>query len=354
MANILKEHLTLMYAKIISIFIVGVSIVFFYLKQNNKREVTQLIQLYSKKHLYNETIGTTEFKNVFLNRKKQTLQLCEVIPLTQTSKIFIFSYPREYDALGLGLCKHIKFFGRNREGKIPGQWNQREESDSGINEICRSYTPIYVDSEKREIHFVIRIYKPTEGFPDGGKMSLYLDSLKVNDTLNVSGPYGLIEYKGNNTYAYTSKLIEKKKHIVMIAGGTGMTPFFRLINYVLLSENSVNQTDSSSSYMTFIYANRNEEEIMLKSIFDEYEEKYKNFKMVYSIDTCLDKKKEKLYDNIGFITEALLKKYVLEYTKLHIPIEASDTLILICGPPSMNTFVSKLLRSFTDAEIIQL
>lgn len=33
-------------------------------------------------------------------------------------------------------------------------------------------------------------------FPDGGKMSQYLDNLKIGDTIDFRGPSGLLVYKG--------------------------------------------------------------------------------------------------------------------------------------------------------------
>lgn len=33
-------------------------------------------------------------------------------------------------------------------------------------------------------------------FPEGGKMSQYLESLKINDTIDFRGPSGLLVYKG--------------------------------------------------------------------------------------------------------------------------------------------------------------
>lgn len=42
-------------------------------------------------------------------------------------------------------------------------------------------------------------------FPEGGKMSQYLESLKINDTIDFRGPSGLLVYKGkgeNNSTVY--------------------------------------------------------------------------------------------------------------------------------------------------------
>ncbi|CRG94033.1 NADH-cytochrome b5 reductase, putative [Plasmodium gallinaceum] len=308
-----------------------------------------LFHIYSEKHAYEELDDKNEKTNVFLNKKKQILKLHKIIKLTKTVKIFIFSYPNEYEYLGLGICKHIKFSGLNKEGKIKGKWNNNDDKEKDLKQIFRSYTPIYIDKKNKHVHFVIRIYYPDDNYVDGGKMSMQLNNLKYNDKLEITGPFGLLEYKGNNEFVHLSKTIKNKKHIIMIAGGTGMTPFFRLINHLLLTEN---KEHSNIIYMTFIYANRNEEEILLKSIFDEYERKYENIKIVYSIDKCLDETKKNTFEHIGFINEELLKKYVLKYQKLDIKIENEDTLILLCGPPPMTTFLQKMLKDLNQLENI--
>lgn len=36
-------------------------------------------------------------------------------------------------------------------------------------------------------------------FPEGGKMSQHLDSMKIGDTIDFRGPNGLLVYKGSGT-----------------------------------------------------------------------------------------------------------------------------------------------------------
>ncbi|KEG02447.1 NADH-cytochrome b5 reductase, putative [Plasmodium vinckei vinckei] len=310
-------------------------------KWNKKKD---LFMLYSKKHEYEEIDikDKSDENKKFLNGKIQTLKLNDIITLTDTVKIYIFSYPSEYDNFGLGICKHIKFNGLNIQGKVTGKWNNNDDREKDLLEIYRSYTPVYINKKKKQVHFIIRIYKEDEQFIDGGKMSSHLDKLKTNSTINILGPYGLIEYKGNNELSYLSKSIKIKKHIVMIAGGTGMTPFFRLINHLLLTKKT--NVEDEPVYITFIYANRNEQEILLKLVFDEYDAKFENFQKVYSIDKCLDNTLKDTVDNIGYINIDLLKKYVLKYEKLNMPIKNSDTQVLLCGPPPMISSLNLLLK----------
>ena len=44
---------------------------------------------------------------------------------------------------------------------------------------------------------MIKIYRKCEKFPNGGKMTQYLETLKVGDELTISGPVGRLAYHGN-------------------------------------------------------------------------------------------------------------------------------------------------------------
>lgn len=313
--------------------------------------VNKLYSLYSKKHLYENSDKTEkESKSVLLNKTKVSFKLIKVVDISRTAKLFIFSYSNKYDSFGLSICKHVKFYGANSKGVVEGEWNGIKDAEVSAKEITRSYTPIYIDTRKREVHFIIRIYYADGNYVDGGKMSKYLSNLQINEEIKIFGPLGLLEYNGNGSFSHLSNKFENIKHIVMLAGGTGMTPFFRLINNLLFTNNNTPYTDTI--YMTLIYANRDEEEILLKPVFDELSIKFVNFKIVYSIDKCLNAKKVCNFENIGFINLPLLKKYVLKYEKLNLNIPSANTLILICGPPRMTEYVQKLLKDITTEEHI--
>jgi len=39
------------------------------------------------------------------------------------------------------------------------------------DKVAHSYTPVSVDERKGECQFIIKIYRPTEKFPKGGKLT---------------------------------------------------------------------------------------------------------------------------------------------------------------------------------------
>ncbi|CAA9988866.1 NADH-cytochrome b5 reductase, putative [Plasmodium knowlesi strain H] len=348
MKQTLQEGLNFLSKNVVNIVILVMSISYVVLfvrkNKNGKEKADDLFELYMKanenEELKEEGENGGSMQKAFLDENSKALKLSKIVKLTNTVRIFIFSYPWEYSNFGLGICKHIKFNGPNQQGKIKGKWNDRDDREKDAKEIFRSYTPIYVDKKKKEVHFVIRIYHPDRKFVDGGKMSVHLEKMRNNEMVKIAGPFGVLDYKGSNKFTYLSKVVQIKRHIVMIAGGTGMAPFFRLIKHMLLFDDR----EGEHPFVTLIYANRNEEEILLKEVFDEYERTFERFKAVYSIDECLDPAKRDTFENVGYLTENLLRKYILKYHKLDIEVENSDTLILMCGPPPMTAFLKKVLK----------
>ena len=60
-------------------------------------------------------------------------------------------------------------------------------------------------------------------FPQGGKMSQYLESLSLLDTIDVRGPSGRLQYLGNGEFSIKNlrkspPTIVKVKYVNMIAG----------------------------------------------------------------------------------------------------------------------------------------
>ena len=120
-------------------------------------------------------------KAKFLNKKRQTITLGERINLSHDTVRFRFVLPKATPVLGLPVGKHFKLYCPNPAGKVAGQWNGREDPESDETEIERKYTPTTSDAEVGYVDLVIKVYKGgvIDRFPDGGKMSQYMDTLKV-------------------------------------------------------------------------------------------------------------------------------------------------------------------------------
>jgi len=80
-------------------------------------------------------------------------------------------------------------------------------------------------NERGTVSFVIKTYKKTEEFPNGGKISQILAAMKPGDKMKMEGPMGLLNYMGHGNFIIKKQPIKKTK-IGIIAGGTGITPCF--------------------------------------------------------------------------------------------------------------------------------
>ncbi|MED6287365.1 NADH-cytochrome b5 reductase 3, partial [Characodon lateralis] len=112
---------------------------------------------------------------------KYALRLIDKQIVSHDTRKFRFALPSPKHVLGLPIGQHIYL-----SAKINGQL------------VVRPYTPVSSDDDKGFVDLVVKIYFKgvNPKFPEGGKMSQYLESLKIGDTIEFRGPSGLLVYKG--------------------------------------------------------------------------------------------------------------------------------------------------------------
>jgi len=196
-------------------------------------------------------------------------------------KLFRFKLPKDSDSLGLPIGQHIRI-----RAEIDGE------------QILRSYTPTSTNDDKGYFDLVVKVYP-------NGKMTQYLNNLKIGDEIEVQGPSGRFVYK-KNMY----------KEIGMIAGGTGITPMLQVIKEIL-------KHSDDTTKVTLLFGNITEDDIILRQDIDALAEKYHNFH-VYHV---LNEPPQEWTMGKGFITSAIMQE--------HLPKPADDNKILLCGPPPM-------------------
>ena len=150
-------------------------------------------------------------------------------------------------------------------------------------------------------------------------MSQYLDSIPLGTVLDVKGPLGHIEYTGRGNFTVSGKHKFAKK-LAMISGGTGITPVYQVMQAIL-------KDPEDETEMYVVYANRTEDDILLKNELDAWAVKYADKVKVWYV---VEKANEGWKYSSGFITEAILRE--------HIPAGSEDVLALACGPPPMIQF----------------
>ncbi|PNJ00639.1 CYB5R1 isoform 5, partial [Pan troglodytes] len=151
--------------------------------------------------------------------------------------------------------------------------------------VIRPYTPVTSDEDQGYVDLVIKVYLKGvhPKFPEGGKMSQYLDSLKVGDVVEFRGPSGLLTYTGKghfniqpNKKSPPEPRVAKK--LGMIAGGTGITPMLQLIRAIL-------KVPEDPTQCFLLFANQTEKDIILREDLEELQARYPNrFKLWFTLD----------------------------------------------------------------------
>ncbi|PWY88640.1 hypothetical protein BO94DRAFT_565508 [Aspergillus sclerotioniger CBS 115572] len=238
----------------------------------------------SNPHLAKGFLDPKEYKSLPLIRKDT---------LSPNVFKFVFQLPNPQDVVGLPIGQHVAI-----RANVNGTM------------VSRSYTPTSNNLDKGVLELVIKCY------PDGMLTGQHLANLKLGDTIQLRGPKGAMKY--------TKGLCTK---IGMIAGGTGITPMYQLIRAIC--EDATDLTEIS-----LIYANRTEEDILLRRELDAFAQRYpRNLKIWYMLDSP---SQDWPYGK-GYVTSDIMKD--------RLPSPSLDTKIMLCGPPGMVNASKKALVS---------
>ncbi|KAL5704237.1 hypothetical protein ACHQM5_022690 [Ranunculus cassubicifolius] len=254
-----------------------------------------------------EIVSAKAGKPALIPREKVPCKLIAKTSISHDVRLFRFALPSPDNVLGLPVGKHI-FLCATIDGKL----------------CMRAYTPTSTIDEVGYFELVIKVYFKgvVPQFPNGGILSQYLDSLELGSSLDIKGPLGHIEYVGRGNFLVHGKTKYAKK-LAMLAGGTGITPIYQVMQAIL-------KDPEDDTEMYVIYANRTEDDILLRDELDSWAEQYKErLKVWYVVGEILPGKEGWKY-SVGHITEEVCRE--------HIPHGASDVLALACGPPPMIKF----------------
>jgi len=267
------------------------------------------------------TSSSASGNSTFLNKERQSVKLKEKIVLSPDTRLFRFALPSATPVLGLPVGKHFKVWCPNPNAK-GSKWNNADDPEASKDEVERKYTPTSSDDNIGYFDLVIKVYcgKP-EKFPNGGKMSQYFESLTIGDSIDLSGPYGLIEYCGKGVFKSKGRE-HRVSEIGMLAGGTGITPMLQIIE-------AIHKDSRDPTKISLIFANQTEEDILLRSRLDQLASIDKRFKVWYTLDRP---PKNWAFDQ-GFVSKDMISK--------HLPSPGPATVVLMCGPPPMLKFACR-------------
>jgi cytochrome-b5 reductase len=142
-------------------------------------------------------------------------------------------------------------------------------------------------------------------------------SLIVGQTIKVRGPKGAMVYTPNMVRAFG-----------MIAGGTGITPMLQIIRAVIRGRPTGDKTE-----IDLIFANVNNEDILLKEDLDQLVKDDKGFRVHY----VLNKPPENWNGGVGFVTPEMIT--VTHLTTFYYVL-ADDDRNGFLNPRTMSSFCS--------------
>lgn len=215
------------------------------------------------------TTATGHRRTLVDPNEKYLLPLIEKEQLSHDSYRYRFGLPSAEHVLGLPIGQHIHLIATISDELV-----------------IRAYTPVSSDDDVGHVDLVIKVYRRDvhPKFPNGGKMSQFVDALQIGDTIAFKGPTGKLQYQGNGQFAI--KKLRKDPPVPvraatvnMIAGGTGITPMLQLVREVLKHK----QVDKTR--LALLYANQTEGDILLRKELDELAAEHpEQFQVWYTLD----------------------------------------------------------------------
>ncbi|KAI8899955.1 hypothetical protein BC833DRAFT_524085, partial [Globomyces pollinis-pini] len=168
--------------------------------------------------------------------------------------------------------------------------------------IGRAYSPVL--QTPTTVAILVKHY------PDG-VMSRFFSNTKQGDKVFLAGPFDSMPPYQHNL----------KKHLGLIAGGTGITPMYQLIKYIL-------EDPEDKTKISLCYANKTPEDVLLKRELDLLCEAYPDrLNVTYTVE----KPNWNWKGLTGRLNSDLLRNTLPK---------DEDSVILVCGPEGLVNAVS--------------
>ncbi len=188
----------------------------------------------------------------------------------------------------------------------------------------RAYSMANHPAEGNIVILNIRIATPPFDRVNGGFQkvnpgicSSYIYSLKPGDKVTVSGPYGEFFLKKNDN------------EMMFIGGGAGMAPMRSHLFHLF---HTVKETKKK---VTFWYGARSWREVFYYEQFRAIEKEFPNFK--FNLALSDPQPEDKWEGPTGFIHQVIYDNYLSKHD------EPEEIDYYLCGPPMMNSAVTKML-----------
>lgn len=170
------------------------------------------------------------------------LPLSQRTQVTHNTLVLRFALPSPQHRLGLPCGHHVRL-----STEIDGE------------NVARPYTPVSDDTDIGFVDILVKVYYANThpDYPEGGRLSQYLNTLPLGAKMTFTGPTGKFHYQGRGVFSRLSTP-GFARHLSMVAGGTGITPLYAVMRAVL-------RDPGDATTMSLIFANLTEEDILLRA-----------------------------------------------------------------------------------------
>ena len=229
----------------------------------------------------------------------KSFEIVKVDKISNDSFIYTFDLGSNC-SLGLSVGQHIIL---------------KQERENGSS-ITRQYTPISDLDEIGSFKILIKIY-------DSGKMTQIVKKWKVGDKIPWRGPFGSFKYMPG-----------QYKRILLLAAGTGITPLYQIIKYVI--------HNGDETWLKLFYSSKSFDDILLRAELLELTT-FWNFTMTHflSQEKHIQDKKYSEVVYLSRISREVIKSHIMED-------DLSNLLVLICGTKS---YVKDMINFIKDNNI---
>ncbi|GBE60665.1 NADH-cytochrome b5 reductase [Babesia ovata] len=279
----------------------------------------------SERYLAGEGFHVPSPKNID-TKLQLPLTLVRSVPVSPTAAVFVLQYPQELEEeFRSHVFAHYVLHGRHFEPSVEGYWNGIKSPVEEDNHVARKYTPIFVDADRREVHFLIRIYRCCPDYVDGGRLTRWLECVDPQGQILLNPWFTKYSLGKDGFIGPANGEPVEHRTLNIVAGGTGITPFVRFLIH------------NKKAHVKLLYCNKTLQEILLKPLIDQL--RYRgNFEVRYLVTSedpaVVDSFTPTKDDNIFF--GKLSRKYIEDF------FEREDSVTISCGPPGMMMTVKKI------------
>ena len=303
--------------------------------KNNNMSKSVTIQINKKEQSIWNRIGTSLDLNDSLcemTLADKFFRPCRLASKKQlTHDTYLFEFRLDHTLMYVPVGWHVLL--RAHQSNANGNSNKDDHHYYEDTRIHKNYTPVLPsilnnDGQTddsgfmKSLHFIIKIYQD-------GVLTSKLNQLKLGDKVDISD-YQCVDFD-------VEQLVKTRplRHWLILAAGTGITPFCRTISYL------VSQSEDQVESINLVFFNKTKKDMILRDQFEELASKHHRFKVTHVLSN--EPEKSDWSGKRGRISLELLAEFV-------DAISPDELQILACGPRAFTQLTKSLTNELNLGE----